>query len=263
MIVTQEITDVMDPARAQALMATLGSHQTFAPGDALPAFAHHIYFWDARPPSELGRDRHPKLGEFIPDMGLPRRMWAGDQLEFIAPLRVGTPATKVSTIANADRKQGRSGPLAIVTVDHQISQDGQVCVHERQNIVYLPDRDPNTPWPDPPRATHGPAHQRKVSFEPTTLFRYSALTFNGHRIHYDLDYARSVEGYPGLVTHGPLLAQMVMLFWEKVSKRQLRTFDFRMTAPLMDFETASLCVDGSDVWVEGPNRRQCLMGTAR
>ncbi len=253
----------MDPARAQALMATLGVQQTFAPGDALASFAHHIYFWDARPPQDLGRDCHPRLGLFIPDLGLPRRMWAGDSLEFLSPLRVGIPAVKTSKVTDAQRKQGRSGPLAIVTVDHEITQEGKTCVRERQNIVYLPDRDPDAPWPDPPVTNQRAAHAQTVDFNPTLLFRYSALTFNGHRIHYDLDYARHVEGYAGLVTHGPLLAQMVMLFWEQIYGRTLTAFDFRMTAPLMHFEPATLCVDGETVWVEGPGRRQCLVGTAR
>ncbi|MGB0799277.1 MAG: FAS1-like dehydratase domain-containing protein [Planktomarina sp.] len=263
MTLTKHFTDVMDPARAQALMATLGVDQAFTAGDPIPSFAHYLYFWEALIPDQLGRDSHPKIGDFIPDLGLPRRMWAGGTLDFEAPLLAGELATKTSVVQNTVRKEGRSGPLVLVTLTHTVEQTGRACIREQQDIVYLPDRDPDTPHPSYPLATTRATHTQAVTFDTTTLFRYSALTFNGHRIHYDLEYCQQVEGYAGLVVHGPLLAQMVMLFWEQINGRKLRHFTFRMTAPLMHFERATLCLNGSDVWVEGPDRRLCLVGSAR
>ncbi len=144
------VSDQMDPARAEALAAALG--RPFDPDAPLPPFAHHIYFWDARPATELGRDGHPARGGLIPDLGLPRRMWAGGRLEFHAPLLAGMPAHKTTVLDSATRKQGRSGPLAFVTLRHDIHQDGRRCVTELQDIVYREDPCPGRRRPRPPRA---------------------------------------------------------------------------------------------------------------
>lgn len=243
----------MDPARAAAFLATLGCAGTIAAGDALPPFFHQLYFWQAYPPGELGRDGHPRPGTgAIPDTGLPRRMWAGGRLEFHAPLIAGTPAEKTTTLHAITRKAGRTGPLA-----------GQPSVTEWQDLVYRNDPDPGAPAPTPPTAPRDEDICEQARFDSTMLFRYSALTFNGHRIHYDLDYARDVEGYGGLVTHGPLLAQLLML----LAKRQLgslRAFSFRATAPLMHFEPAQLCwKSGGTLWVRGPDGRLCMTASAQ
>lgn len=256
-------TDVMDPARAAALQASLGMPVTITEGTPLPPFFHQIYFWTPEPPAHLGRDGHPKTGlGIIPDLGLPRRMWAGGRLQFHGPLHAGKPAEKITTLEKIDRKEGRSGPLGFVVLRHDIVQDGITRVTEWQDIVYREDPAPGTPAPTPPQAPTDETAAERASFDTTLLFRYSALTFNGHRIHYDTPYARTVEGYDGLVTHGPLLAQLLMLYAER-QLGQLSEFSFRATSALMDHETATLCWKDGTLWVRGPDGRQNMTATAR
>ncbi|KMK65517.1 MaoC family dehydratase N-terminal domain-containing protein [Puniceibacterium sp. IMCC21224] len=248
-------TDAMDPARACALLAALGLPDDVRVGAALPPFFHQLYFWDPQPPAALGRDGHPRIGSgLIPDMGLPRRMWAGGVLEFLAPLRAGLPATRVSRLAGAEHKNGRSGPLTFVTLVHEIEQDDVCVLRETQDLVYRQNPDPATLPPTALVARQDETRAEQMTFDSTLLFRYSALTFNGHRIHYDEAYAREVEGYSGLVVHGPLLAQLLMLR----APQPLRRFRFRATAPLMHWETATLCFSGQEAWVRGPDGRQCM-----
>lgn len=256
-------TDVMDPARAGAFQVAMGQSPAITAGSELPPFFHQLYFWSPRPPENLGRDGHPRVGDggFIPDMGLPRRMWAGGRLRFMTPLRAGHEALRESVVEQARHKAGRSGPLAFVTLRHDIRQDGQLCLSEWQDLVYREDPDPNAPRPVPPRAREDETDSRDVGFDTTLLFRYSALTFNGHRIHYDLDYARDVEGYDGLVVHGPLLAQHLMLMATDLLG-PLSEFAFRASSPLMHFETATLCRAGDEFWVRGPDGRQCMSAAA-
>lgn len=258
----QSQTDILDPARSNALLVTLDRSERVQDGDALPPFFHQIYFWDPQMALDLGRDGHPKTGTgLIPDMGLPRRMWAGGQLEFLAPLRVGKIATKTSSVHKTERKDGRSGPLAFVTLRHDIEQDGTLCVREYQDLVYREDPDPHAPAPTPARAATDEALCDQVTFTSTQLFRYSALTFNGHRIHYDQEYARDVEGYKGLVTHGPLLGQLLML-QAREQLGSLSRFSFRGTAPLMHFESADLCWRDGTSWVRAQDGRLCMTASA-
>ena len=233
----QTIIDPLDVARAQALQATLGLPPIVA-GAPLPPFAHHIYFWDAQPPANLGRDGHVAKGSFIPDVGLPRRMWAAGELVFHRPLLAGVRAEKTSVIEGVTRKTGRSGPLAFVRVRHDIRQRQGLALTEWQDLVYRED----TPEaaPPPPVADIDEDVAEQVQFDSTVLFRYSALTFNGHRIHYDETYAREVEGYDGLVVHGPLLAHLLMGLVQR-QLGALNTFSYRATAPLMHHEAATLC----------------------
>lgn len=254
-------SDVLDPARACAMQVALGEPATLMAGDALPPFFHQLYFWDPQPPVGLGRDGHPQVGGLIPDLGLPRRMWAGGRLTFHDPLRVGQGAEKVSVCEEVTQKDGRTGPLGFVTLRHEIWQDGRLCVTEWQDLVYRADPDPNAPRPAPPRARDDAESAHSRGFDSTLLFRYSALTFNGHRIHYDEDYARAVEGYDGLVVHGPLLAQLLMLMAVE-EFGALETFRFRATAPLMHHEVATLCRKGREMWVVGPDGRQCMVAEA-
>lgn len=258
---TANLHDPMDPARANALLAGLGRVERLASGDALPPFFHQLHFWEARPPEELGRDGHPKVGGLIPDTGLPRRMWAGGRLSFRTPLRAGVAAEKRSTVESVVQKAGRTGPLTFVTLRHDILQDGALCVTEWQDLVYREDPAPDAPRPVPPQARTDETEARDHRFDSTLLFRYSALTFNGHRIHYDLDYARGVEGYAGLVVHGPLLAQLLMLMAEE-ALGPLAQFSFRATAPLVHTETATLCRRGQQMWVRGQDGRQCMQAEA-
>ena len=258
----ETLRDVMDPARAAALCTALGYTGRVAAGSPLPPFFHQLYFWAPVPPDGLGRDGHPAVGGgLIPDMGLPRRMWAAGRLEFAAPLLAGIEAERRSVLVSASRKRGRSGPLAFVTLRHEIRQGGRSCLREWQDLVYRQDPDPAAPRPAPQPAREDETRARDMTFDPTLLFRYSALTFNGHRIHYDLDYARDVEGYGGLVVHGPLLAQLLMLMAED-QMGPLASFAFRATSPLMHFETATLCRRDGDLWVRGPDGRQCMSAVA-
>lgn len=250
-------SDFCNPARAQALFATLGSEKKIAAGQPLPPFFHHIYFWDAQPPDKLGRDGHPRTGGLIPDTGLPRRMWAGGRLSFQKPLLAGILTKKQSICEKVSRKTGRRGPLALVTLRHDYLQEGALCVSEWQDLVYLEDPSPDAPKPMVPIAPTEAETEEPVTFSSTLLFRYSALTFNGHRIHYDLEYAKQVEGYSGLVVHGPLLAQLLML----KAKRELgplAAFSFRATSALVHTERAELCRRGPQMWVRGPDGRQCM-----
>ncbi|WP_417714184.1 acyl dehydratase [Pseudophaeobacter arcticus] len=256
-------TDVMDPARSVALQVALGVPPSIVAGAELPPFFHQLYFWTPVPPDQLGRDGHPGLSKagLIPDLGLPRRMWAGGRLLFEQPLKAGQEAEKCSVVERCETKMGRSGPLGFVTLRHDIHQQGQRCLREWHDLVYREDPSPEVPKPVPPQAREDEEEARQVRFDSTLLFRYSALTFNGHRIHYDLDYAREVEGYTGLVVHGPLLAQQLMLLAQELMG-PLAEFSFRATAPLMHFEAATLCCRGRDLWVRAPDGRQCMQAQA-
>ena len=257
---TKAIThhDPMDPARMVALAATLGV--AWEPGRPMPPFAHQVYFWEPRPLDALGRDGHPKVGSgggLVPDFGLPRRMWAGGRLEFHAPLMAGIPAQRISRLESTAEKQGRTGPLAFVTLHHEIHQDGQLCVTDTQDIVYRAEAADSTGAA--PRPAPGDADDSiERRFSTVELFRYSALTLNGHRIHYDRDYAQGVEGYAGLVVHGPLLAQHLML----MAGPGLRRFEFRGVSALMDTEAARFCRKGGEMWVAGPDGRLCMTARA-
>lgn len=257
---TQTQTDVMDVARARALQATLGDTPSIEFGHALPPFYHQIYFWDAQPPAALGRDGHPAKGAFIPDLGLPRRMWAAGRLVFHAPLRAGSKAERSSTIEAVTRKDGRSGPLAFVRIRHDIRQRGALVLTEWQELVFRPDE--NLARPAPEMARTDETALRQMTYDTTHLFRYSALTFNGHRIHYDTAYAQDVEGYAGLVVHGPLHAHMLM----GLAEAQLGTlteFNYRAISPMIVGETADYCWADGTVWARGADGRLCMSGHAK
>lgn len=254
-------SDVLDPARARALQVALGQVPELEAGDRVPPFFHQLYFWSPAPPEALGPDGHPRVGGLIPDLGLPRRMWAGGRLVFDAPLRLGKVAERRTHCETATRKNGRTGPLAFVTLRHEIWQDGVICVTEWQDLVYRAAPQADAPKPAAPTAPRDEETSVPVSFDATLLFRYSALTFNGHRIHYDQPYARHTEGYDGLVVHGPLLAQHLMLLAD-TAFGPLTRFQFRATAPLMHHETAALCRKGRQLWVRGPDGRLCMQAEA-
>ena len=245
--------DLTDQSRISALAATLG-----LAGSSPRPFWHQMYFWDAQPANSLGTDGHPKTGTLIPDLGLPRRMWAGGRLRFHAPPTLGETAVKTTTLLKADRKQGRTGALGIVTLRHEIHQGGTLLVAEDQDLIY---READAPSGTPPQAATDETTSKSHKFTTTELFRYSALTFNGHRIHYDRDYARDVEGYGGLVVHGPLLAQYLMLMAEDLLGG-LSSFDFRATAPLMHHETATYCWKDGELWARGPDGRLIMSASA-
>lgn len=257
---TQTQTDVMDVARARALQATLGEDPSIEFGHKLPAFFHQIYFWDAQPAGALGRDGHPATGDFVPDVGLPRRMWAAGKIVFHRPLFAGAKATRTSVIEGVTRKDGRSGPLAFVRVRHDIKQRAALVLSEWQELVYRPDE--NIAAPAPQTARTDEAAMRQMTYDTTHLFRYSALTFNGHRIHYDADYARDVEGYAGPVVHGPLHAHMLMGLAE-AQLGPLTEFSYRAISPVIVGEMIDYCWHDGAVWARGADGRMVMTGAAR
>jgi len=232
-------------------------------GDEVPALWHWVYFLAPTRASELGRDGHAALGDFMPPVPLPRRMWAGGKFEFIQPLRVGDFARKESTVRDVSVKQGRTGKLCFVEVEHCIFVGEELRFSETHNIVY---RDAKRPGEDeilPPEAPQNPEWTREVIPNSTLLFRYSALTFNGHRIHYDLDFCRQQEGYPGLVFHGPLTATLLLeLALLNNPGRSLKSYEFRALSPLFDNARFTLNgkTDGAKVemWAANADNRLAM-----
>lgn len=247
---TEHTQDAVDPARAAALLAVLGYEPEVSIGGALPPFAHLAFFWQPVPEDRFGRDGLPIAGAYLPDTGLPVRMWAGGRLTLHQPFRAGIKAERTTRIVGVQRKEGRSGRLAFVTVRHDIRQRNAAVLTEEQDLVY---REAGSQAGEGTATTDDVDERRAFKPSAVTLFRYSALTFNAHRIHYDSDYARE-EGYPGLVVHGPLLATALAGFAAEKEKG-FRRFSYRATAPLILGDVAWLCRAGRRYWVEGPRRR--------
>lgn len=221
--------DIITPGLVARFAATLDEDCATENGAEAPLAIHLCLAPPAVPASGLGHDGHPALGGFLPPVPLPRRMWAGGAFTFHAPLKVGDTVTRRSVIVDVQEKQGRTGRLVFVTVDHVLSVGGQARITERQDIVY---RDAGAPAPRTTEAASSGHWQTPVQPDSTLLFRYSALTFNGHRIHYDLDFARGVEGYPGLVVHGPLLATQLCRMAERLRGGPPARFRFRSLSTL-------------------------------
>ncbi len=232
--------DTIDAAPLARLSALLDRDDP-APkqGDAIPPLAHWLYFLPADRQSDLGRDGHARRGGFLPPVPLPRRMWAGSRLEFLRPLVVGTRATRKSTIKDVSVKEGRSGTLVFVTVRHEISGTDGLALTDEHDIVY---RGEGGAAAAPAPAPAGEAWRREIHPDPVLLFRYSAVTFNGHRIHYDHPYVTGVEGYPGLVVHGPLIATLLVdLLRRNRPAAALRRYSFRALRPLFDTAPFTTC----------------------
>ncbi|WP_374625146.1 MaoC family dehydratase N-terminal domain-containing protein [Pandoraea sp.] len=228
-----------------ALSATL---DITAISHTVPPLWHWLYFLPTAPLAEIGPDGHPKRGGFLPPVALPRRMWAGGRLTFHAPLLPGEAVERRSTITEIEHKSGRSGSLVFVTVQHEIiSADGALKISEQQDIVYRDAPQPGAPAAQPTRAPDGAVWQRAITVGPVLLFRYSALTFNSHRIHYDHPYATEQEGYPGLVVHGPLIATLLAdLIRRERPDATLRQFSFKAIRPTFADHPFSLCAKPSD-----------------
>jgi 3-methylfumaryl-CoA hydratase len=245
----ERLTDVVTPFPVKALAATLEA--PYADGDLgspLPPLWHWLYFLPLARQSELGADGHKRKGGFLPPVPLPRRMWAGGRFGFIAPLRVGEAIEKLSTIRSVKAKTGRSGRLMFVTVRHDISAAGEPRLWEEHDIVYRDPPDPDAVEPAPVMAESG-AWRRQINPDDVLLFRYSALTFNGHRIHYDRRYVTQVECYPGLVVHGPLIATLLLdLLQREMPNARIESFEFRAVRPTFDdgcfFVNGQLAADG-------------------
>ena len=253
---SESARDWIAAERCRAMQATLDRMDTrLQDGDPLPPLWHWLYFWTIAPRSGLGQDGHPALGGFLPPVGTARRMWAGSRIRFLAPINIGDHAERVSTIASIAPKHGRTGRLVFVTIRHEITGPDGLAIVDEQDIVYR-DSDGKESGgrpgePAPSEATYA----EPIKADPAMLFRYSALTFNGHRIHYDRDYATGTEGYSGLVVHGPLLATLLVdLAVRSWHDRRLARFAFRARRPVIDTDPFTLCgapqsETAMDLWV--------------
>ena len=238
------VEDVLLPHHVAGLAALLDRDDPFPQtGDPAPPGAHWLIRSRWLRPSELGPDGHPQRGGFIPPVPLPRRMWAGSEITFVKPLRVGDRIERRSELVDVAIKEGRGGPLVFVKARRQYLDGDGLAVSEDQDIVYREAPDPKRPTPAPEAAPPDGPWRRAVTPDPVMLFRYSALTYNGHRIHYDHPYVTRVEGYPGLIVHGPLLATLLLdLVRREHPHAVLERFSFRATAPV--FDTASFVLSG-------------------
>jgi 3-methylfumaryl-CoA hydratase len=262
-----EASDTVTAQLVKGLRATL-----FLPvgepkaGDAAPFTVH----WCLAPPvvaaSELGPDGHPARGGFLPPVPLPRRMWAGGELEFIDTLRVGDEVTRTSRIKDVSLKSGSTGTLCFVAVDHELTTKRGSAIRERHDIVYRDvtpaSASPAKPAVPPPIAKHRETHMA----DPVLLFRYSALTFNGHRIHYDRDYVTKVEGYPGLIFHGPMQAALQIEFAAKLRGIVPKKFAYRGVQPLFEGSEFSVNANetsnGMETWTANSEGQPTMKGTA-
>ncbi len=247
---TETVHDGLSPEQARRVAATLDDEVTGVDaGSPLPPLWQWCYFLPHARQSALDVDGHPQRGGFLPPIPFPRRMFAGSRMRFHQPLRLGHPAVREGEIRNVVLKSGRSGSLAFVTVGYRFMQDGVTCIDEEQDIVY---REPGAAVSAPALATFTPdagVWSRTIMPDARLLFRFSALTFNAHRIHYDRPYAHDDEGYPGLVVHGPLTAMLLADLVRRHSARPITTFTFRGLAPLFDLAPFHLTgrLDGSTV----------------
>lgn len=248
---TETTHDVIGYSLACRMAATLGI-DTSTLDSQLPLLWHWIFFQPSVPSGQLGEDGHPLTGNFLPPTANRNRMWAGGHLKFLNPLVFDQPATRKSTITNITEKQGRSGALLFVTIEHDYQQNNKSCIIERQDIVY---RETvrfigcaSTPAPEVEWCEH---HQTNT----TTLFRYSAVTFNAHRIHYDQNYATQYEGYPGIVVQGQLLATLALnAFLNANPDAKIASFNFRSQSPIFHpnrFFTGGKRINdhNADLWV--------------
>jgi 3-methylfumaryl-CoA hydratase len=226
-------TDTVAQAQLVNFAATLDHDDRVPrPGDPIPPAAHWLYFLPDTRQSELGPDGIAKRGGLLPPVALPRRMWAGGRIKFLRPLRVGSQISQ--TVADVSAKDGRTGKLVFVLLKHVISDEHGPAIEEERDIVYRDNPDANAPPARPNPAPASGPWRREVRPDPMMLFRYSALTFNTHRIHYDRPYATGVEGYPALVVHGPLIATLLMDLCRRECPKQLLRFDYRAASPLFD-----------------------------
>lgn len=252
---TEQRTDRVTDAPLAALIATLDRDDPPpGAGTEVPPLGHWLYFLPMARQSEIGPDGHPRRGGFLPPVPLPRRMWAGSRLTFHRPLRVGDEMTRVSSIKDVGVKHGRSGALVFVTVRHEIAAANGVAITEEHDIVYRDNPQPGAAAPEPQAAPTNQSFSRDVVPDSVLLFRYSALTFNGHRIHYDLPYCTGEEHYPGLVVHGPLQSTLLLDLCRRHGTRPVRHFDYRAMSPIFHMDPFSVngtpSADGStaDVW---------------
>jgi len=250
----EEHLDVATLAPLTGLAATLDHDVSPWRTGEVPPLGHWLYFLPQAPQREISSDGHPHRGGFLPPVPLPRRMWAGGDLQFHGPVRLGEAIRRRSTIGDVQHKAGRSGNLVFVKVVHEVMTERGLATREVHDIVY---RDAATPGEAAPAGEPAPAGatwERPVTGDPVMLFRFSALTFNGHRIHYDRSYCKDVEGYPGLIVHGPLMATLLVdLYLRNTPQAQVTAFRFRARRPVFDIHPFTVCgakrPGGADLWI--------------
>ncbi len=268
---TETATDLITPTPMAALAATLDIESPCPKAGApVPPLWHWLYFLEIRRQSELAADGHAKLGGFLPPVPLPRRMWAGGRIELKHPLRVGGTYTRTSRIADVQHKEGRTGTLVFVFVRHEIGNADGLALVEEQDLVYRENAKPGDPPAVPRPAPAGAVWEHVVHPDDVLLFRYSALTFNSHRIHYDRKFATEQEGYPGLVVHGPLIATLLLdLLRRRMPEAKVERFEFRSVCPLFDTEPFTLHgkpeADGETIslWATDKDNDLAMMAIAR
>jgi 3-methylfumaryl-CoA hydratase len=265
---TTEATDIVTAQLVKGLRATLfqeiGEPKT---GDAAPFTVHWCLAQPVFPMAQLGPDGHPTRGGFLPPVPLPRRMWAGGELEFFDALRVGDEPKRLSRITDVSLKSGSTGTLCFVSVQHDVTTPRGLAIRERQDIVYREMTSTSAALakapPPPPVAKHRESHMA----DPVLLFRYSALTFNGHRIHYDRDYVTKVEGYSGLIFHGPLQAAFIVELAAKLhGGKPPKKFVYRGVQPLFEGSEFSVNAnengEGLELWTANSEGQPTMKGTA-
>ena len=234
----ETLADSVTAAPLRGLSATLDRDDPPPePGSPVPPLGHWLYFLPQAPQSQIGPDGHPRRGGFLPPVPLPRRMWAGGRLSWEPgnPLRVGDAVQRTSRIESVTHKHGRTGEMVFVLVKHTVHNADGLCLTEEHDIVYRALVQPGEAVPAPTAADTNAPWRRQIVPDPVLLFRYSALTFNGHRIHYDRSYVTQEEGYPGLIVHGPLIATLLVdLVRRHAPGRLVRRFDFRAVRPTFD-----------------------------
>jgi 3-methylfumaryl-CoA hydratase len=254
---------------AASMAATLDLSRYPQAGEPLPPGWQWLFFNPVAPRSALGVDGHPHRGGFLPPVALPRRMWAGSRLRYLADVPIDAQATRSSRILKIENKTGKRGSLTFITLEHTTTVDETICISEEQDLVYR-DAPPSGAAAAPAPLRHEAVSQwsREVLPDTTLLFRYSALTFNGHRIHYDQQYARMEEGYPGLVVHGPLTATLLQQFALECGQgRALARFDFRGVTPLFvdrafQLEGSKADEDSLSLWARGPDGELAMSAVA-
>ncbi len=242
---SEEVSDIATATPYAALSATFDRPAERPPvGTPLPALWHWLYFLPLHRQSEIGADGHAKRGGFLPPVPLPRRMWAGSQFEFHKPLAIGDAMTRTSTIHDVTEKTGRTGPLVFVKVRHEVRRSGEadIALTEFHDIVYREAPRPEDVAPPPTAAPASATWEKRWIPDDVLLFRYSALTFNGHRIHYDRKYVTEVEGYPGLVVHGPMIATLLLdLLRHQMPDAEVVRYAFRAVRPVFDINHFFVC----------------------
>jgi len=267
-----EQTDLVTLAPMKTLAATLDRNESnFGAGSTLPSLWHWLYFLPTARQSELAEDGHPTKGGFLPPIPLPRRMWAGSKFQFNHPLLAGQKVRRLSTIKSLEVKQGRSGELAFVCVQHDIENDSGIALTEQHDIVYRNHPADSEKEQSLSAGVPAPEHHsfyREIIPDSILLFRYSALTFNSHRIHYDRDYVTCVEGYSGLIVHGPLLATLLVeLLQENLPHCILVKFEFRAIRPVFESYSFTACGQQTgltevDLWIKDHEGYLCMKASA-